>query len=104
MLEDKIRISGADFRIMPYTEKRRAALDAVNTEIAAYIAEDPTKSWDDVPRKVKAEWWRRKADVLLDPVADPFGGDKAAWFASDEFEHTLLGKVEDFFMISRVRL
>jgi hypothetical protein len=104
MLEDKIRISGADFRIAPYTEKRRAALDAVNAEISAFIAEDPTKSWDDVPRKTKAAWWRRKASILLDPIGDPYGGDPDKWFASDEFEHTLLGKVEDFFMISRVRL
>jgi len=104
MLEDKIRISGADFRIMPYTEKRRAALDAVNNEIAAYIAEDPTRSWDDVPRKTKAGWWQRKAAILLDPIGDAYGGDEAKWFASDDFEHTILGKVEDFFMISRVRL
>lgn len=99
MLEDKIRISGVEFRIMPYTEKRRAELEKVQAEIKAYIDEDPLRSWDDVPRMVKADWWRRKAAILLDGKYDA-----ATFFDSDEFEHTLLGKVEDFFMISRVRL
>jgi hypothetical protein len=53
-----------------------------------------------MPRKVKAEFWKRKADILWisdEPLALSF-------FESDDFEHTKLGDTEDFFIMSRVRL
>lgn len=100
MLQDKIEISGKVFTILPYTEKRREALAKINAEIQAYIDEDPTRLFDDIPKDKRAEWWRRKAAVLLRHEGDI----PDSFWTSDDFEFTLVGKVEDFFMISRVRL
>lgn len=100
MFDKKIAVSGVTVTLAPYTEKRRHALDQVNTDIRAYSEANPAQLWDDMPHKTKAEYWKRKADVLW--ITDqPL---PLAFFESDEFEHTKLGDSEDFFIVSRVRL
>ena len=100
MFEKKISVSGVTVTLAPYTEKRRALLDAVNVDIRAYADEHPAQLWDDMPHKTKAEFWKRKADVLW--VTDT--QLPLSFFESNEFEHTKLGDTEDFFIVSRVRL
>lgn len=100
MFEKKISVSGITVTLAPYTEKRRALLDAVNNDIRTYAEENPAQLWDDMPHTSKAAFWKRKADVLwLSDAQLPL-----SFFESDEFEHTKLGDTEDFFIVSRVRL
>lgn len=95
-----IVISGAEFEIIPYTEARRKALEQINADIQKYIDANVEKTWDELPRQDKAEFWRRKASVLLRPlgtVSDDF-------YESDDFEYTRLHDVEAFFLLTRNRL
>ena len=100
MLKDLIEISGVVFEILPYTEKRRTALEAINAEIDAFVEKDPSLTWDEVPKDVKVGFWERKAEVLLKPTKELPEG----FYRSDEFEYTLLRKVESFFFASRIVL
>lgn len=100
MFDKKLAVSGVTVTLAPYTEKRRAMLDAVNNDIRDYAEKHTAQLWDDMPHKTKAEFWKRKADVLwITETQLPL-----AFYESNEFEHTKLGDSEDFFIMSRVRL
>lgn len=98
-----IVISGRVARILPYSESRRKKLLAVAEEIEAYLNSLPPEA--SVEQEKRAEFWRRKAEVLLD-FATHSGGEQPGieFFASDEFESGLLADVEQDFIRRRLYL
>ena len=96
----KINISGIVFEMIPYTEKRRADLDAVTADIDDYLDKHKGISFDAIPIDVKSEFWRRKAQILLRPLTPV---PKGFW-SSDDLEYTRLHDVEFFFRLTRTRL
>lgn len=100
MFETLIKISGITFEVLPYTERRRSHLNALNAEIEQFVTDNAALPWDELTMQVKGGFWQRKAAILLRPtVTLPEG-----FFTSEDFEHTLLRKVEDFFLASRTSL
>jgi hypothetical protein len=116
-LREQITVSGVAVRLQPYTEKRRKALDKVTAEVNEFVAKDPTRSWDDFPVAEKAKFWKRKAEILWEPVVSESQKKELEelwchksnflsdlFFQSDEFEYTMIQKTEFFFLNQRVYL
>jgi UDP:flavonoid glycosyltransferase YjiC (YdhE family) len=96
-----MQVSGQTVTQNAYTERRRKELDAINAEVTKFIASlKESDTWDDIPRAVKAKFWKRKASVLWTfekPVPDSF-------FESDDFEYPLLRESEENFTRMQVYL
>lgn len=98
---DKVQtVSGVQVTLLPYTEKRKAELDAVNADIEKFMNEQGEKTWDEIPVKQKADFWERKARILWrteKPLTRSF-------FESPDFEYIHLRSTEQLFMITQVYL
>ena len=100
MFEKKTKVNGVIVRLIPYTEKRRSLLDQINNDINAYVTEHNNLTWEQMPRKKKAEFWKAKAEILWEPER-PLGLD---FFEADDFEYPILKDTEDFFLMTRLYL
>ena len=96
-IEKYIIVSGVRVKLRPYTEKRLKQLLEIQKEIDDYIEENPTMTFDDLDRKLVAKWWKRKADILWQPI-EPL---KEEFFASEDFESSLLRDSETLFLTNR---
>jgi hypothetical protein len=98
---DKVQtVSGVQVTLLPYTEKRKAELDAVNAEIQKFMNEQGDKTWDEIPVKTKADFWERKARILW-RTEKPLS---RAFFESPDFEYLHLRSTEQLFMMTQVYL
>lgn len=100
MNQETIKVSGVVMTLKPYSEKRKKALDLIKAEIDKWVSDNPEATIEDVPLELKADWWKRKAEVLWEPATklpDDF-------FKSDEFESSLLQDTESFFIVRRMYL
>lgn len=100
MLESYIKVNGIRMRLLPYSEKRLKLLNEIRKEISDWVEANLDKTIAEVPTEKKADWWKRKASILWEPqetIPDGF-------FASDEFESSLLKETEDFFIMRRMYL
>lgn len=101
MLFDKsIIVSGVAVKLRPYTEKRLKELVEVNQEIQEFVSDNPSMLITDIKDK-RAEWYKRKADILWQCDTQVLDID---FFASDDFEVSLLKESEDFFLKSAMYL
>jgi hypothetical protein len=99
MFNNQIVVSGVTVKLRPYTEKRLKELIVVNTEIQEFIIKNPDVTIDDIEGK-RAEWYKRKADILWE-CEHSLSVD---FFASEDFELSLLKQTEDFFLANRLYL
>jgi hypothetical protein len=99
MFNNQIVVSGVTVSLRPYTEKRLKDLVAVNMEIQEFITKNPDVTIDQIEGK-RAEWYKRKAEILW-KSENPLGID---FFASEDFELSLLKQTEDFFLANRLYL
>lgn len=100
MNDNIIKVSGIRMRVLPYSEKRMKQLTEIRNEISAWIDGNLDKTIDEVPAEKKADWWKRKAGILWEPIDTLPDG----FFASDDFESSLLKETEDFFIMRRMYL
>jgi len=101
MIRDKvIFVNGKKVYLKPYSEKRLKQLVEVQAEIDAFIESNPQATFADIDTKERAKWWKKKADILWE-TDEPL---KEEFFASEEFESSLLKDSEDFFLSYRVYL
>lgn len=91
-----VNISGKIARVLPYSEKRRKALLEVATEVEAYINEADT-----IDPKKRAEFWRRKSEILLEFME---GNPTIEFYLSEEYESGVLAWVEQDFIRQRLYL
>lgn len=87
----RLLVSGRFVTVLPYTEKRREALQRVHERIEAWTVANEDMVFDAMPTDVKAGFWKAKADVLWNHDFD------AAFFESDDFEVELLADTEASF-------
>lgn len=87
-------VTGKVVRLKPYTEKRFKALMAVADDIEKYINDNPNQRLAEIDLDVKAEWWKRKGDILWD-CDDILDID---FYKSENFESSQLKKAQDFFL------
>jgi hypothetical protein len=99
MFNNQIVVSGVTVTLRPYTEKRLKELVAVNMDIQEFITKNPDVTIDDIQEK-RAQWYKRKADILW-KTDNPLSVD---FFASEDFELSLLKQTEDFFLANRLYL
>lgn len=95
-----IVVNGVNIKVRPYTLAREEKLMEVGREINDFVDANPTMDMDAIPRKKRAEWWKRKADTLWE-AERPLGAD---FFESKDFEVQYLKETEDFFLIHRYYL
>lgn len=100
MMESHIKVSGVKMRLLPYSEKRMKDLEAIRKEINEWIEQNLDKTIAEVPVEKKADWWKRKASILWEPQTEL----PADFFASEDFESSLLKETEDFFIVKRMYL
>jgi hypothetical protein len=104
MLDKRIVVNGIGVTLSPYSEKRYKMFMQVEREIRDHVNElqekDPESTIHDIPMSKKAEWWKRKADILWQPDS-PMNLD---FFESDEFESSLLKDTENFFFANMMYL
>jgi len=98
MFENQVKVSGVTVSLNPYSEKRLKALNEINAEINKWVSENLELTIADVPSDLKGKWWKAKADILWK------GEYPEGFFASDEFESSLLKETEDFFVMRRLYL
>lgn len=99
MFDRTLVVCGVTVKLRPYTEKRLAVLVEINKEIQEFIESNPDLSVKDIAGK-RASWYKRKADVLWQT---PYELNED-FYASDEFESSLLKDSEDFFLKHSVYL
>lgn len=98
---DKVQtVSGVPVTLLPYTEKRKAELDALNIEIEQFMNAQGEKKWEEIPYKEKAVFWERKARILW-RTEKPL---TRAFFESPDFEYNHLRSTEQLFMMTQVYL
>lgn len=98
MIEDKYMVvSGLRVKLNPYTEKGFKALQAISDEQDKFIHDNPGIKYADIPKSKRAEWFRRKAEVMWTPDTDK-GEFPKDFFLSDEFEVGRLRDTENFFV------
>jgi hypothetical protein len=91
-----INFSGKIARVLPYSEKRRKALLEVANDVEKYINESDT-----IEIQKRAEFWKRKAEVLLEFVDESPSID---FYTSDDFESGMLAWIEQDFIRQRLYL
>jgi hypothetical protein len=97
-MANPIKVSGITVTPRAYSEKRRKELEAVNKEIQEWVDAHPDFTIGQVPIEMKAKWWEAKAGILWE------GEYAEGFFASDEFESSILQETEDFFVLRRLYL
>lgn len=100
MFDKIIKVNDLLISLRPYSEARAKQLRSVNEEINAYIEKHPDQTIDELSRKLRASWYRKKAEVLWEPKMPYPDG----FFESEEFEMSLLKDTEDFFMRRKLYL
>jgi hypothetical protein len=100
MFNNQIKVSGVTVKLRPYSEKRLKLLNEVRKEISDWVEANLDKTISEVPTEKKADWWKRKASILWEPQETLPDG----FFASEEFESSLLKETEDFFIMRRMYL
>jgi hypothetical protein len=98
MFNNQLKVSGVTVKLRPYSEKRLKQLNEINEDISKWVNEHLDATISEVPVDLKAKWWGAKADVLWE------GEYPEGFFASDEFESSLLKESEDFFVMKRLYL
>jgi hypothetical protein len=93
-------VSGVLVTLVPYTEKRKSELDAVNAEIEKFMNAQGEKTWDEISVKQKADFWERKARILW-KTEKPL---TRAFFESPDFEYIHLRSTEQLFLMTQVYL
>jgi hypothetical protein len=99
MFDNQIVVSGVTMKLRPYTEKRLQQLIEVNTEIQEFITKNPDVTIDQI-HKERATWYKRKAEILWECEHKL----ELDFFASEDFELSLLKQTEDFFLANRLYL
>jgi hypothetical protein len=89
----KVVVSGKIATINQYTEKRAKRLLEIQQEIEQFIKDNPEKTVGEIAEQ-KAEWYRKKAEVLwtFDTPVDK------SFYASEDFEVSVLQQSEAFFL------
>jgi hypothetical protein len=100
LFDKKTKVNNTIVRLLPYTEKRRALIEAVNADIRAYVEENPGLTFEEMLVSKKAEFWKRKADILWD-AEKPLD---LSFFEDENFEFPILKDTEDFFFMMRLYL
>lgn len=100
LFEKKTIVNKVIVKLQPYTEKRRSLIEAVNADVRAYVDANPGLTFEQMPTSKKAEFWKRKADILWEPER-PLD---IAFFQDDDFEYPILKDSEDFFFMMRLYL
>jgi hypothetical protein len=100
LFDKKTKVNNTIVKLVPYTEKRRALLEAVNANIRAYVEANPGLTFEDMPVTKKAEFWKQKADILWE-AEKPLDLD---FFEDENFEFPILKDTEDFFFMMRLYL
>lgn len=116
-MREIIKVNGIVVRLNMYTEKRASELDKVNSDVKEYLEKitkkDPDVAFRAVPKKIKADFWMRKAQILWDPQEpeekNEHWDDERKFlsrklFEDPEFEYSLLERTEVFFMNQEVYL
>jgi hypothetical protein len=99
MFDNRIVVSGVTMQLRPYTERRLNQLIEVNAEIQDFISKNPDATIDQIKDK-RAEWYKRKAEILWE-CEHKLGIE---FFASEDFELSMLKQTEDFFLANRLYL
>lgn len=90
----RLYVNGTEVKIKAYSEARAEEIIKIQTDINKYIDEHPDATFgDDAVRKLRAKWWKRKADVLWDAGKEL----PLSFFEDKEFESQKLKETEDFF-------
>lgn len=104
MFDKRIVVNGIGVTLTPYSELGYKRFMQVEREIRDYVNElqikDPDSTIHDIPADKKAQWWKRKADILWQPDSPMNLG----FFESDEFESSLLKDTENFFFANMMYL
>lgn len=104
MFDKRLLVSGVWVNLRPYSEKRYKNFMAVEREIREYVAKlqetEPDSTIHDIPNDKKAQWWKRKADLLWE-AETPLD---IKFFESDDFESSLLKDTENFFFANMMYL
>lgn len=114
-LREQILVNGHPVRIQPYTERRAKELDKINKEVDGWIKENKSLKFSQVPKKMKADIWMRKARIMWQPYPDRETIAADQWdekeqfftkkfFEDQDFEYPLLQKTEVFFMSQELYL
>jgi hypothetical protein len=100
IFDKTLTVSGVEVTLLTYTEKRKAELDAVNADVKKLMDEYEEKTWGEIPLKVKADFWERKARILW-KTEKPL---PRSFFESSEFEYNKLRDTEQLFTLTQVYL
>lgn len=96
----EIKVNGVKMTLKPYSAKRWSQMVAIQDEIDKWVEQNPTATINDIPIDKKADWWKRKAEILWEPESKL----PENFFTSDEFESSLLQDSESFFTVRRMYL
>ena len=104
MFDKRLYVNGVWVTLRPYSEKRYKDFMEVEREIRDYVSKmeksNPDSTIHDIPVGKKAEWWKRKADILWQSETEL----TMAFFGADEFESSLLKDTENFFFANMMYL
>lgn len=84
-------VANQPFWVLPYNENRKELLLSVQDSIKAYVEKDPSMLFDQMPIIDKAQFYKKKADILWHPVMP------LSFYACDEFEAEYLQDTERYF-------
>lgn len=96
-IDKYVLVSGVRVKLRPYTERRMKMLIDIQKEIDEYIDKNSDLTFDDLDRGMVAKWWKRKADILWEATT-PL---KEEFFASEDFESSVLRDSETLFLTNR---
>lgn len=97
MIDKYILVSDVRVRLRGYTERRMAQLQEINKEIDVFIEKNPNITIEEIDPKLKAKWWKGKADIMWEPL-EPL---KQEFFESEDFESSMLRDSEALFLTNK---
>ena len=87
-------VNGHPVRIAEYSRKKFIELQELADEQDKYIADNPGILISEIPLDLRADWLKRKADILWS-TDKPY---PKGFFESDDFELSKLKDSQDFFL------
>jgi hypothetical protein len=88
----QFKVNGVTMTLNPYTVSAFDKLQSINNEMMEYEKVNSVLP-EIIDRKIRAKWWKRKADILWKPDARI----DESFFESADFERSYLIQSEDFF-------
>jgi hypothetical protein len=97
MIDKYVLVSGVRVKLKPYTEKRLKELLEIQAKIDDFIDKNPDLTFDELDRDIVAGWWKEKADILWESTTNL----SKDFFASEDFESSVLRDTETLFLTNR---